>query len=70
MEFAPGQAWPHLALIVARRRDCRTQSWPTLRPEHFGLQALEKSLDHGVVVAVPRAGNEHPAKKPTEKSAI
>jgi hypothetical protein len=70
MAFAPGQAWLHLALIVARRQDCRTQSWPTLPPEHFGLQALEKGLDHGVVVAVPLAGNKHPAKKPTEKSRI
>lgn len=26
---------------------CLMPWWPTLSPKHFGLQALEKSLDHG-----------------------
>ena len=36
---------------------CLTPCWPTLSPKHFGLQALEKGLDHGVVVAVSFAGH-------------
>ena len=34
-----------------------TSCWPTLSPKHFGLEAPEKGLDHGVVVAVSLAGH-------------
>lgn len=36
---------------------CLTPCWPTLSPKHFGLQALEKGLDHGGVIAVSLAGH-------------
>lgn len=36
---------------------CLTPCWPALSPKHFGLQALEKDLDHGVVVTVSLAGH-------------
>lgn len=36
---------------------CLTPCWPALSPKHFGLHALEKGLDHSVVVAVSLFGH-------------